>query len=199
MKTDLKDCVIWLIVWMIFLFGLISLLATGVAIYISSQVEVLQTISVPNDCEVVQDSIELEVVEEEIKPLEVADPLNGEELYRFYISQIHEQYYPEVDPYIALAVLETESNYHPNVISSVGAVGLMQIIPRYHLKRAEKYGLNDPFDPYTNIICGMDFLNELIQTRGTWERALLGYNNSRAYVNKVLSTAKTLKGGNYFG
>lgn len=130
---------------------------------------------------------------------EVAEPLEGKELYIFYIAQIHEQYYPDVDPYVALAVLEVESNYNPNVQSKAGAVGLMQVIPKYHLRRAEPYGLNDIWDPYTNILCGMDFLNDLYWAYGSWERGLMGYNNSRTYVNYVLSKADILRGGNYFG
>ena len=135
----------------------------------------------------------------EYEPFEKADPLYGKDLYVFYIAQITEQYYPDVDPYISLAVLETESNYQPDLTSSAGAVGLMQVIPKYHSKRVEKYGLNDIWDPYTNIICGIDFLNELYHTYGNWNRALLGYNNSVAYVNHVLAKADILRGGNYFG
>lgn len=145
----------------------------------------------------------LEVVEfcdeeEIVEPFPVAERFYGEDLYIFYVAQIHEQYYPDVDPYIALAVIEVESRYQPDVQSSVGAVGLMQLLPQYHLKRADKYGLNDIWDPYTNIICGMDFLNDLIHTYGTWDRALFGYNRSSAYVRSVLKTSERLKGGGYF-
>lgn len=135
----------------------------------------------------------------EPEPFEVADPLEGKELYIFYIAQICEQYYPDVDPYIAMAVMQCESNYNPNIMSKAGAVGLMQVIPKYHLRRAEKYGLNDIWDPYTNIICGIDLLSDLYYSYGSWERGLLGYNNSLSYVNWVLNTAETLRGGNYFG
>lgn len=129
----------------------------------------------------------------------VAEPLYGKEKYIFYISQIHEQYYPNVDPYIAMAVMEIESNYQPDVKSSVGAVGLMQILPKYHANRALKYGLNDIWDPYTNIIIGMDLLNELYEGKQDWSKALLGYNNDTKYVNLVLAKANELKGGGYFG
>lgn len=129
----------------------------------------------------------------------VAEPLHGKELYIFYISQIVEQYYPDVDPYIALAVLEIESDYNPKCKSSAGAVGLMQVIPKYHAWRIEKYGLNDIWDPYSNIICGMDFLNELYTNRGSWSKALFGYNASKTYVNVVLNRADKLRKDGYFG
>lgn len=136
---------------------------------------------------------------EEPPPNEVAEPLKGRELYIFYIAQICEQYYPDVDPYIVMAIMETESNYQPNVQSPAGAVGLMQVIPKYHLRRAEPYGLNDIWDPYTNILCAIDLLNDLYHAYGSWEQGLLGYNNSASYVRYVLSKADVLRGGNYFG
>lgn len=139
------------------------------------------------------------VTPEDVWSVGVADPLNGPDLYRFYISQICEQYYPEIDPYIVLAVLEMESNYQPNVESSAGAVGLMQVIPKYHAWRAEKYHLIDIWDPYTNIIVGVDFMNDLYQKYGDWNRALLGYNNSVHYVKAVLRRAELLRGCGYFG
>lgn len=124
---------------------------------------------------------------------------SGPDLYRFYIAQINEQYYPDVDPYIALAVLEIESDYQPNVQSNCGAVGLMQWIPKWHSWRMEKFHLNDMWDPYTNIIVGMDFLNDLYSSAGSWEKALYGYNNSTSYVRSVLSRADTLREGGLFG
>lgn len=205
MKVHHKVEVFWSIIWSIFLFALGFMLATGLsAIFKSTEPEYGYKVKRFEEdlIERLDDSLktvgrpEYEFIEPE--PL-IAEPLHGEELYRFYVAQIHEQHYPDVDPYIALAVLETESNYNPNALSKAGAVGLMQIIPQYHLRRAKKYGLNDPWDPYTNIICGMDFLNELINIYGSWNRALLGYNNSQTYVRIVLEKAESLKGGGYFG
>lgn len=130
---------------------------------------------------------------------EVAEPLYGKDLYIFYVAQITEQYYPSVDPYIALAVLEIESNYNPKTKSMVGAIGLMQVIPKYHAWRVEKHCLNDLWDPYTNIICGIDFLDELYSKHGSWSKALYGYNASKTYVNVVLKRADKLRKDDYFG
>lgn len=123
----------------------------------------------------------------------------GADLYRFYISQIHEQYYPEVDPYIVLAVLEIESRYQPNLTSSAGAIGLMQWIPKWHSWRMDKFHLNDPWDPYTNIIVGVDILNDGYQNTRSWDEALFVYNHSNSYVRTVLSKAELLREGGYFG
>lgn len=132
-----------------------------------------------------------EPVEEEYvdKPFEVAAPRSGRELYDFYVDQIHEQYYPDVPTAIVRAVMEIESHYQPDVQSSAGAVGLMQLLPQYHAQRGLQYGLTDIWDPYTNIICGVDLLSELYQAKGNWRDALYGYNRSWAYVDHVLTLA----------
>lgn len=129
---------------------------------------------------------------------QIAESLYGPDLYRFYIFQIHEQYYPDVDPYVALAVLEIESNYKPNLTSSAGAVGLMQWIPKWHAYRMAKFHLSDMWDPYTNIIVGMDYLNDLYLSTGSWREALYGYNHSTSYVDAVLEKANELRRVGYF-
>lgn len=136
-------------------------------------------------------------IEEDLIEPEVV--LEGPDLYRSYIDQICKEYYPDVDPYVALAVMETESNYKPYVRGSSGSIGLMQWIPKWHAWRMEKFNLNDAWDPYTNIIVGIDFLNELYQKNGVWSDALYGYNHSRAYVSNVLERAEHLRECEYFG
>lgn len=195
MKTANKLPIFWVIVWVIFLFALLLMLSFA----IPETLEVVKPETRSKKLGAIERPSTFVEVEIPVYNSKVAPRLQGVELYRFYIAQINEQYYPDVDPYIALAVLETESNYNPNAKNKSGATGLMQILPQYHLRRAGKYGLNDVWDPYTNIICGMDFLNDLIHSYGNWNRALLGYNNSTAYVNHVLNLAESLKGGGYFG
>lgn len=194
------------IVWMIFAVVFGVMIGLGLATISSASVPIeddcysapvicLRTLSVSE----LQDpliSAKKEAIPESAK---IAEPLYGPDLYRFYISQIHEQYYPDVDPYIALAVLEIESNYKPNLTSSAGAVGLMQWIPKWHAHRMAKFHLNDMWDPYTNIIVGMDYLNDLYLSTASWREALYGYNHSAAYVNAVLDKADSLRGGVYFG
>lgn len=131
-------------------------------------------------------------------PLET-EPLTGKELYISYIANIVEEYYPDVDPYIVQAVMEVESNYRADVGSSAGAVGLMQVMPEYHLWRIEKYGLTDIWDPYANILCGVDLLNEAYQKYGDWSDALYVYNHSTKYVNYVLYKADILRKDGCFG
>lgn len=201
-----KEDRFWTIVWMIFAimlgvmigFGLSSVSLASVADEEPSQTVRAICLKQPTaiDLQSPLISVKKEISQEQSL---VAEPLQGPDLYRFYISQIHEQYYPDVDPYIALAVLEIESNYVPNLKSSAGAVGLMQWIPKWHAWRMEKFHLNDMWDSYTNIIVGMDYLNDLYLSTGSWREALYGYNHSTVYVNAVLAKASLLREGGYFG
>lgn len=203
MKSWTYEKLFWSIVWSVLLIGFSAIVFAGIISLIPaesspktrfSRAAVVDQLALIGDRKSKWDDREPPSFENE-----VADPLYGEDLYRFYIAQITEQYYPNVDPYVALAVLETESNYNPNAYSSTGAVGLMQWIPKWHSWRMEKFHLNDMWDPYTNIIVGMDYLNDLYSCTGSWEEALYGYNHSRSYVEHVLCKAQLLKGGGYFG
>lgn len=134
----------------------------------------------------VKDSLPIIVEYERVQISQI--PADGKDLYRFYAEQINEQYYPNVPVDLVMAIMKVESNYRPNAGSNAGAVGLMQVIPRYHQHRVAKYCLTDLWDPYTNIICAMDLLNERYEVHGNWRSALFDYNHSWAYVNHVLRT-----------
>ena len=111
-----------------------------------------------------------------------------------------------VTPSVALAVAKIESDFRPHVVSSAGAIGVMQIMPRtgrdlFGLSRAEL------FDPAINIRAGVTFLEQLIdQYEGRVDLALSHYNGgsrvtagpqpkiipvTRGYVIKVLAAAQT--------
>ncbi|MGH6828104.1 MAG: lytic transglycosylase domain-containing protein, partial [Rhizomicrobium sp.] len=48
------------------------------------------------------------------------------------------------------------------IVSSAGAIGVMQIMPRTYREMAAQYGLGtDPFDPHDNIYAGAAYLNWL--------------------------------------
>lgn len=120
---------------------------------------------------------------------------SDKERYIEYILDVCERYYPDLDPVIVQAVMETESQYIPTVQSCAGAVGLMQVIPKWHSWRMEKYGLDDIWDPYTNVVVGADFLNESLKRYGNYRGALYAYNNSTSYVNYVLALAEEIRQG----
>lgn len=126
----------------------------------------------------------------QVQVSEPEEPLSGEELYKSYVDEIAASYFPCMDTSVVKALIYTESRYQPNVASSVGAVGLMQVLPFYHAWRMEKYGRTDIWDPYTNILVGMDLLNELYQKYGSWYDVLYFYSGGDAsYPGLIASRA----------
>lgn len=109
------------------------------------------------------------------------EPLEAEDLYVSYVYDIC-QAYPDVDPELVRAVIFVESRYVPTVESG-GCVGLMQISTYWHVNRAERLGVTDFYDPYSNILLGVDLLDELLDiSNGDEGYALMLYNmdNSKA-------------------
>jgi soluble lytic murein transglycosylase-like protein len=59
------------------------------------------------------------------------------------------------EPWIR-AVMRVESNGNAHAVSSRGALGLMQIMPRTWVELSARYDLGiDPFDPPDNILAGL--------------------------------------------
>lgn len=105
------------------------------------------------------------------------------------------------------AVIHVESDYNHRAISSAGAIGLMQLMPR----TAESVGVSDPFDPRENIAGGTRYLRMLAnQFRGDLKLTLAAYHagpgavtkyqgippyqTTRAYVEMVISLYRQKKG-----
>jgi len=81
-------------------------------------------------------------------------------LYRAYIEEAAQRYHIPA-PFI-MAVIRVESGYHYRAVSSVGAQGLMQLMP----KTGRAMGVTDPFDPRQNILGGTRLLRALANKYG---------------------------------
>jgi soluble lytic murein transglycosylase-like protein len=98
-----------------------------------------------------------------------------------------------LDPLLVLAVISIESRFNPIAESVMGAKGLMQIIPKYHLDKLHAAGGEDAvFDPESNIQIGARILQEYVHRTGTLEAGLQFYNgalrdNSAQYAQKVMA------------
>ncbi len=71
------------------------------------------------------------------------------------------------------SVIENESSFNSEAVSSAGAVGLMQLMPG----TAEFLGVTDSTDPYQNIMGGAEYLSTMLHNfDGDMRLALAGYN-----------------------
>lgn len=108
--------------------------------------------------------------------------------------------YHHLDPNLIAAVMLQESGGQPKVISTSGAVGLMQIMPNDGI--AAKFICNgspcfvnrpakaELFDPVYNIDFGARMLSDLIQLKFSTREALKSYGPMDVgfmYADKVLS------------
>ena len=93
-----------------------------------------------------------------------------------------------LDPLLVLAVIAVESRFNPIAESGMGAKGLMQIIPRWHLDKLRAAGGEDAvFDPEANIHVGTRILQEYVYRTGTLEAGLQQYNGASRDSNAYYS------------
>lgn len=106
----------------------------------------------------------------------------------------------ELDPLLIVAMMAVESSFNPQAKSHAGALGLMQVIPRWHM---DKIGHENDhavlFDPRFNVQVGTLVLVEGLQRYGSLEAALQYYNGARhdpekRYTKRVMSVKRQLQG-----
>ena len=113
-----------------------------------------------------------------------------------------------VDPDLVRAIIYAESRGDPYVISRVGALGLMQIMPN----TAEIMEINNPLDPGENIKAGVKYISMLFKNGGRNDetRMLWAYNagpsvmigkdivniprETKKFITEVLNIKNFLKG-----
>jgi len=86
-----------------------------------------------------------------------------------------------LDPDFLRAVMKSESNFKPNVVSKAGARGLMQLMPR----TARILGVRDIDNPTQNVKGGARYLRRLLNWfEGDRELAAAAYNAGSLAVRK---------------
>jgi soluble lytic murein transglycosylase-like protein len=104
-----------------------------------------------------------------------------------------------LDPMLILAVIAVESRFNPDAESEQGALGLMQVVPRFHAEKIAALGVSSVLVPDANIALGARILKDAIRRGGSDMAGLQLYNGAfddetQAYANRVLSERKRLEG-----
>ncbi|MBA3027494.1 MAG: lytic transglycosylase domain-containing protein [Desulfobacteraceae bacterium] len=88
-----------------------------------------------------------------------------------YITMASEE--NDLDFSLIKAMIKVESNFNKKAVSRKGAMGLMQIMP----ENLNDLAINDPFDPWQNIMGGSKYLRTLLDRfGGKIALALAAYN-----------------------
>lgn len=82
----------------------------------------------------------------------------------------------EIDSTLVLALIETESNFNPNLVSATNDYGLMQINRCNERYLNEQVGVDNLLNPYDNIKGGLYILRGLFEKYGDTAKVLMAYN-----------------------
>jgi len=112
-------------------------------------------------------------------PISNAEPPAGQGSIRSIITRAAARH--QIDPDFVASVVNAESAFKPEAISSKGAQGLMQLMPR----TAASLGIGDPLNPANNVEGGTTYLRQLLdQYNGDAVKALAAYNAGPGRVNQ---------------
>lgn len=124
-----------------------------------------------------------------VKSITVSGPekpyVNAEQRQRWgkTIKQAAKKF--RLEPALLHAVISAESSFNPKALSVKGAIGLMQLMPA----TAERFSVEDPYDPVDNIYGGARYLRLLLNQFKDIQLALAAYN---AGENAVLRYGKQI-------
>ena len=130
-------------------------------------------------------------------------PTDAQKLAKLIVEECSKN---DLDPYLILAVIQIESDFTPKAVSSKGAIGLMQVMPKTGEYVAKDLGISykghsSLYDPFVNVKLGIHYLSFLEEQFDGTENALAAYNygptkfansktlakNPPKYVKKVLN------------
>ncbi len=123
--------------------------------------------------------------------------LSREEIHELARTVVGESRRQELEPDLVFAVMQVESSCYNFAVSSVGALGLMQIMPRTGESLARKLnvdwrGPDTLFDPIVNVRLGIAYLKILSDRYGSLPTALAAYNWGPARIDSRLRRGAAL-------
>jgi len=86
----------------------------------------------------------------------------------------------DLAPELVAAVVQSESDFRPRLVSNKSAQGLMQIVP----ETSRLLGCANPFDPEANIAAGTKYLRQLLDRFGDQRMALAAYNAGEGRIER---------------
>lgn len=113
-------------------------------------------------------------------------------IYPLKYTEYVEKYCGEnnLDPMLVYAMIKAESNFEPNITSTSGAMGLMQLMDSTAREMAEKLNIEYTakeilYQPETNIMLGTKYFSELLEKyNDNIYLALTAYNAGIGNVTK---------------
>ena len=110
-----------------------------------------------------------------------------------YVNAIRRHSAQHVDPYLVAGIIREESLYNPTALSPVGAMGLMQLMPKTADRLARQLGLGsvdreDLFEGEFNVRLGVAYVGELLRIyEGNRIQAVAAYNAGRDAVERWIA------------
>lgn len=96
-----------------------------------------------------------------------------------------------LEPKLGFEIVRIESRFNPKAVSGVGAIGLLQVMPRTALYYDSTATRDALFDPVTNLRIGFRFFRDLLQRYdGDLRLALLAYNRGPQRVGDLLAQGR---------
>ena len=119
----------------------------------------------------------------ELESKEIKSSLNKSKLKHLliYVNALCDEY--GVDYEMVKAVIQTESSWNHKAVSTSGAIGLMQILPKTAMSEF-KTPKDDLFDPYVNVTVGIKYLSHLNNHFDDMESTLTAYSHGPTVTRK---------------
>jgi soluble lytic murein transglycosylase-like protein len=118
---------------------------------------------------------------------ERADIHDSEAVHNLALTIVEEAMKAGYDPLFILAIIDAESNFNVEAVSSTGARGLMQLMPSTFKSVSNARRM---FDPIENVKAGIRYLATLSRFKHI-DKILLAYNQGPGAVINVRNGAET--------